>query len=88
MIINQRKFNKKRGFESVGWYCDKCKFFETDEAINRNKEMEERRNKIDTIKRLGLRPDVSDEEYNAAVNKETEYLIRKLRAGLRRTQSW
>jgi hypothetical protein len=31
-----RRFNKeKRGFEAIGWYCKKCKMFETDEMISR-----------------------------------------------------
>jgi hypothetical protein len=25
----------KRGFEEIGWYCKRCKIFETDEMINR-----------------------------------------------------
>jgi len=30
-----RHNQEKRGFEAIGWYCKQCKFFETDEMINR-----------------------------------------------------
>ena len=30
-----RHNKEKRGFEAIGWYCKKCKMFETDEMINR-----------------------------------------------------
>ena len=31
-----RRHNKeKRGFVAIGWYCKKCKMFETDEMISR-----------------------------------------------------
>jgi hypothetical protein len=50
-----RRHNKeKRGFEAIGWYCEKCKMFETDEMV--------RRQHKESIKdSLGIK---SDEEYN------------------------
>jgi hypothetical protein len=31
-----RNYNQvKRGFEAIGWYCKRCKMFETDEMICR-----------------------------------------------------
>jgi hypothetical protein len=35
-LESTRRHNKeKRGFEAIGWYCKKCKMFETDEMISR-----------------------------------------------------
>jgi hypothetical protein len=49
-----RHNKEKRGFEAIGWYCKKCKMFETDEMI--------RRQHKESIKdSLGIK---SDEEYN------------------------
>src|SRR5215469_6401207 len=49
-----RRYNKeKRGFEAIGWYCKKCKMFETDEMIRR-------RDKEGIKDSLGIK---SDEEY-------------------------
>ena len=33
--ILRRRNKKNRGFEAIGWYCKKCKMFETDEMIRR-----------------------------------------------------
>ncbi len=30
-----RHNKEKRGFEAIGWYCKKCKMFETDEMVRR-----------------------------------------------------
>ncbi len=49
-----RRYNKeKRGLEAIGWYCKKCKMFETDEMISR-------RDKESIKDSLGIK---SDEEY-------------------------
>lgn len=31
---------KRRGFTAIGWYCPKCKFFETDERIERARKID------------------------------------------------
>jgi len=48
-----RHNKEKRGFEAIGWYCKKCKMFETDEMISR-------RDKESIKDSLGIK---SDEEY-------------------------
>lgn len=36
-LESMRRHNKeKRGFEAIGWYCKKCKIFETDETVRRH----------------------------------------------------
>ena len=53
-LESMRRHNKeKRGFEAIGWYCKKCKMFETDEMISR-------RDKESIKDSFGIK---SDEEY-------------------------
>jgi hypothetical protein len=52
-LESMRRHKEKRGFEAIGWYCKKCKMFETDEMINR-------RDKESIKASLGIE---SDEEY-------------------------
>lgn len=55
-VIRMNRHNKtkaKRGFDAIGWYCERCKMFETDEMIDR----QDKENSKDS---LGMK---SDEEY-------------------------
>jgi hypothetical protein len=52
-----RGYNQaKRGFEAIGWYCKRCKMFETDEMISRRRK--------ESIKdRLDIKSDVEYEKF-------------------------
>jgi hypothetical protein len=57
-LQSMRRHNKeKRGFQAIGWYCEKCKIFETDEMISR-------RDKESIKDSFGIK---SDEEYEKIV---------------------
>jgi hypothetical protein len=52
---------EKRGFEAIGWYCKKCKMFETDEMISR-------RDRESIKDSLGIK---SDEEYEKFIRSDS-----------------
>ncbi len=66
-----RRYNKeKRGFEAIGWYCKQCKFFETDEMINR-------RSKESIKVGFGIKSDLEYEKFirSASLKNLSETMI-------------
>lgn len=51
----------KRGFKAIGWYCESCKVFETDDMIRR-------RSKQNLLSQYGQDPNMSDEDYDKWLN--------------------